>query len=107
VPLVVSTQYLPEDISIRKPVLSAGVLIAHRVEAEDAEVIAAQFGTHTATAMTAQIEYNEGLSEKGSVRWVEEYNLHPNDLKSLPVGVAAVYARRTRRQRLVRVYRNP
>jgi hypothetical protein len=105
VSLVVATQYLPEDPAIRKPVLSAGTLIGHRIEAEDAELFAAQFGTHTTTAMTAQIDFDEGLSQKGSVRWVEEYNLHPNDLKSLPVGVAAVYARRAKRQALVQVHR--
>ena len=104
-PLVISTQYLPQDPAIRKPILSAGVLIAHRVEAEDAEVIASQFGTHTTTALTAQVDYNEGTSEKGTVRWVEEYNVHPNVLKDLPVGMAAVFARRTKRRQLVRVHR--
>jgi hypothetical protein len=104
VPLVVSTQYLPEEVAIRKPVLSAGVLIVHRVEAEDADVLAAQFGTHTTTALTAQVDYQSGESEKGSVRWVEEYNVHPNELKQLPVGAAAVYARRTNRRHFVRIY---
>jgi hypothetical protein len=104
-PLVISTQYLPEDPAIRKPILSAGVLIAHRVEAEDAEVIASQFGTHTTTALTAQLDYEEGTSKKGSVRWVEEYNVHPNVLKDLPIGMAAVFARRTKRRQLVRVHR--
>ena len=36
-PLVVATQFLPEEVSIRRPVTSAGVLIVHRLEAEDAE----------------------------------------------------------------------
>jgi hypothetical protein len=104
-PLVISTQYLPEEPAIRKPILSAGVLIAHRVEATDAEVIASEFGTHTTTALTAQVDYNEGTSEKGSVRWVEEYNVHPNVLKDLPVGMAAVFARRTKRRQLVHIHR--
>jgi hypothetical protein len=103
--IVVATQFIPEEISIRKPVLSAGTLIVHRVEAEDAEDLAAQFGTHTTTNVTAQIDHAEGLSNQGSARWVEEYNIHPNELKTLPVGVAAVYARRSRRQDLVRIYR--
>jgi hypothetical protein len=104
-PLVVATQYLPEEVAIRKPVLSAGVLIVHRIEAEDAELVASQFGTHTSTAVTAQVNYDEGTSEMGSVRWTEEYNIHPNDLKSLPVGMAAVYDRRMQRQAVVRIYR--
>jgi Type IV secretion-system coupling protein DNA-binding domain len=105
VPLVVATQYLPEEVAIRKPVLSAGVLIAHRTEALDADLIAAQFGTHRTTNVTAQINYQSGESEKGSVRWVEEYNMHPNVLKELPVGVVAVFARRTGRKTLVRIAR--
>jgi hypothetical protein len=104
-PLVVATQFLPEEVSIRRPVMSAGVLIVHRLEAEDAEKMAAQFGTHTTSALTAQVDYETGTSEKGSVRWVEEYNLHPNDLKELPVGVAAIYARGTQRRSIVRVHR--
>jgi hypothetical protein len=103
VPLVVATQFLPEEVSIRRPVTSAGVLIVHRLEAEDADQMAAQFGTHTAPFLTAQVNYEEGTSEKGSVRWVEEFNVHPNDLKELPIGVAAVYARPSKRRAIVRV----
>jgi Type IV secretion-system coupling protein DNA-binding domain len=102
-PLVVATQYLPEELAIRKPVLSAGVLIVHRLEAEDADLMAAQFGTHSTTALTAQLDYETGWNEKGSVRWVEEFDMHPNVLKELPVGMAAVLARRTRRKSLVRI----
>jgi Type IV secretion-system coupling protein DNA-binding domain len=102
-PLVVATQYLPEEVAIRKPVLSAGVLIIHRLEAEDADLVAAQFGTHSTTAVTAQLDYQTGWNDKGSVRWGEEYDMHPNILKELPVGMAAVFARRTRRKSLVRI----
>jgi len=102
-PLVVATQFLPEEIPIRKPVLSAGVLIVHRLEAEDAELVASQFGTHKTTNLTAQVDYETGTSEKGSVRFVEEYTMHPNDLKSLPVGVAAILSRRTNRKEIVRI----
>ena len=104
-PLVIATQFLPEEVAIRKPVLSSGVLIVHRLEAEDADLVASQFGTHTTTALTAQVDFEEGTSQKGSVRWVEEYNVHPNELKSLPVGMAAVYARRSNRRQLVQVHR--
>ncbi len=104
-PLVVSTQFLPEEASIRRPVVSAGVLIVHRLEAEDADMMAAQFGTHTVPMLTAQVDFEIGTSEKGSVRWVEEFNVHPNDLKELPVGVAAVLARPTQRRAVVRINR--
>jgi hypothetical protein len=55
--------------------------------------------------LTAQVDFEVGTSEKGSVRWVEEYNMHPNDLKELPVGVAAVLARPTQRRAVVRINR--
>ncbi len=104
-PLVVATQYLPEEIPIRRPVLSAGLLIVHRLEAEDAELMASQFGTHTTPMLTAQVDYETGGSEKGSVRYVEEFDMHPNVLKDLPVGMAAVLSRRSGRKALVRVER--
>jgi len=107
VPLVIATQYLPEELSISKPALSAGVLIAHRLEASDAETVAAQFGTHRTSNITAQIDYEEGTSKKGSVRWVEEYDMHPNTLKTLPTGMAAVFARRTQRKALVQISPTP
>ena len=44
-PLVLSTQLLPQDPDLRSAVLQAGLLIAHRLQAADAEEIAAQFGT--------------------------------------------------------------
>lgn len=104
-PLVVATQYLPEEVPIRRPVLSAGLLIVHRLEAEDSELVASQFGTHTTPALTAQVDYESGTSEKGSVRWVEEYDMHPNVIKDLPVGIAAVLSRSSRRKSLVRIQR--
>jgi len=106
-PLVVATQFVPEEPSIRSPVMSAGVLIVHRLEAEDADKIAAQFGTRTAPNLTAQVDYELGTSQKGSVRWVEEFNVHPNDLKELPVGTAAIYARQSKRRAVVRIKQLP
>ena len=51
------------------------------------------------------MDYETGSSEKGSVRYVEEFDMHPNVLKELPVGMAAVLSRRTGRKALVRVAR--
>jgi hypothetical protein len=92
-PMLLATQFLPEAVPIRQPALSAGVLIAHRVEAEDANAIAAQFGTHRKPEITTQIDPDSKQSPKGSVRMVEEYNFHPDRLKALPVGEAAVLLR--------------
>lgn len=104
-PAVVATQFVPKDDSIRSAVMGAGILIVHRLEAEDADKMAAQFGTHSAPMLTAQVDYETGTSEKGSVRTVEEFNIHPNDLKELPVGSAAIYARPTMRRAVVRIKR--
>jgi hypothetical protein len=102
-PLVIATQFLPEEASIRRPVMAAGILIVHRMEAEDAENVAAQFGTHTTPILTAQLDSETGTSQKQSVRWGEEYNIHPNDIKELPIGVAAVYARQSQRRVIVKI----
>ena len=56
--------------------------------------------------LTAQVDYETGESEKGSVRMVEEFNVHPNAIRTLPVGTAAVYSRRTDRRALVHVHLN-
>jgi hypothetical protein len=106
-PLVVATQFLPVDDSIRRPLMSAGVLIAHRLESEDAERVAAQFGTHTSPMLTAQVDFELGSSEKGSVRYVDEYNVHPNDLRALPIGTAAVLSAGTNRRAIVAVQPMP
>ena len=51
------------------------------------------------------MDYETGQSQKGSVRYVEEFDIHPNLLKSLPVGTAAVLARQSQRKSLVRIHR--
>jgi hypothetical protein len=104
-PIVVATQYLPENIPIRTPVLSAGVLICHRVAHNDAEQLANEMGTRKVPFVTSQVDYETGESEKGSIRMVDEFNIHPNVLRTLPVGRAVVYARRTERRSLVQVHR--
>ena len=51
------------------------------------------------------MDYETGESEKGSVRLVEEFDVHPNVIKELPVGMAAVLSRRSGRKSLVRINR--
>ena len=106
-PTVISTQYLPESVPLKKSCLSAGLLVVHRVEAEDAEAIAAQFGTRRATDVTQQVDYSSGYSEKGSIRRVEKYNVHPNELRSFRVGQVAMKSVPRDRYTIVRVYREP
>jgi hypothetical protein len=102
-PIILSTQYLPEAIPIRKAALQAGLLVIHRLEAKDAEDVAAQFGTRSAWKVTHQIEWETGRTEKGSIRDIEEYNVHPNTLRRLAVGEVAVRSVPTDRHALVRV----
>ena len=102
-PLVLSTQLLPQDPDLRSAVLQAGLLIAHRLQAADAEEIAAQFGTRPSWKVTHQIDWETAQTEKGSIRDVEEYVVHPNTLRQLPQGTAAVRAVQTARWGIVEV----
>ena len=91
---VVSTQHLPERATayaLHAALLGAGLLIAHRCGAEDAEAIAAVIGTEKGVEVTRQIESgaNTGL---GSVRRVDRYIVNPNAIKQLGTGEAVVLA---------------
>jgi hypothetical protein len=105
-PVVISTQYLPETVPLRKACLGAGLLIVHRVESEDAEAIAAQFGTKRATEVTHQVDYETGYSEKGSIRRVDKFSVHPNALRNFVTGQAAVKSVPKQRYTIVRVHPN-
>jgi hypothetical protein len=101
--VVLSTQFLPQDVPIRKAALSAGLLVAHRLESQDAEDVAGQFGTHKTWKVTQQIDWESGTSQKGSVRDVDEYNVHPNSLRTFPTGTAAIRSVTTDRTAIVNV----
>jgi hypothetical protein len=103
-PTVISTQYLPVTVSLRKSCLGAGLLIVHRIEAEDAETIAAQFGTRRATDVTHQVDYATGFSEKGSIHRVERFNVHPNELRNLQTGQVALKSVSKRRYTIAQVH---
>jgi hypothetical protein len=105
VSVLIATQFLPEAPAIRKPALSSGVLIAHRLDADDAESIASQFGTRSVPVLTAQVDYETGESRVGSMRMAEEFNVHPNVIKALPVGRAAVISRISGRKGVIAIHR--
>jgi hypothetical protein len=104
-PTVISTQYIPVTVSLRKACLGAGLLIVHRLEAEDAELMAEQFGTRRATEVTHQVDYGTGFSEKGSIRRVDAFNIHPNELRNLRAGQVAIKSVPKQRYTIVQVYR--
>jgi hypothetical protein len=89
-PTVVSTQYIPETLSIRQAVLQSGIIIAHRVEAGDAEVIAAQFGTRVRWEASLQIDQLAGPTGLATAREQNAYRVNPNELRELRRGYAAV-----------------
>lgn len=101
--MLLATQVLPQEPDLHKAVLQAGLLVVHRLEAKDAEEVAAQFGTRSAWKVTQQIDWESGTSQKGSIRDVEEYVVHPNILRRLPVGSAAVRSVTTDRHAIVNV----
>ena len=90
----VSTQQLPDRAAaygLHAALLGAGLLVAHRCGAEDAEAIAAVIGTEKGVEVTRQVESgaNTGL---GSVRRVDRYIVNPNAIKHLATGEAVVFA---------------
>lgn len=92
---IISTQSLA-DIDAVEPFLTnriisnCGILATGRVEAEDAEKLASQFGTFEDQEITSQVEKKHNLrqvySEMGTVRGVERFIAHPNTIKNLQVG---------------------
>jgi hypothetical protein len=105
-PLVISTQYIPQTIELRKVAMSAGLILAHRVEAEDAEAIADQFGTRKRSELTHQVDFGTGYAEKGSIRRVDAYNVNPNVLRTLKIGRLALRSVHRERHAIVNVYRD-
>jgi len=71
--VALATQILPKDDPIRKAALQSGVLIIHRLEAEDAEKIAAELGTHTAIKATYAPAQDEEETDRVALREVEEF----------------------------------
>lgn len=103
-PLVLATQYFPQDPDLAKAVLQSGLLIVHRLVAKDAEDMAAQFGTKSEWKVTYQTDWQEGTTQKGSIRDVQGYVVHPNVLRTLPQGVATVRSVVTDRTETVAVF---
>ena len=91
-PVCVSTQYIPEDIRLRIPLLQSSVLVVHRVGADDAEQVAKELGTREVPFVTQEVDLETGESTKGSVRANRNWLIHPDELRTLPVGSAAVYS---------------
>mgnify|MGYP002550645217 CR=1 FL=1 len=93
---IISTQTLA-DIDSIDPTLTSRILsncntfASGRVnDSKDAERISNQFGTFSDNEITLQIEKKHNLrkveSEKGTVREVDRFKVHPNEVKNLQIG---------------------
>ena len=105
-PTVISTQYIPETVPLRKATLSSGLIIAHRVEGADAEDIAKQLGTRKTTELTNQVDFETGFAEKGTHKRVDGFNVSPNILRELKQGHAVVKSVPRGRHAIVHIYRD-
>jgi hypothetical protein len=104
VPTIISSQFLPHSDELRKALLGSGLLVAHRVEGEDAEALANQFGTRRGGELTSQVPYRGGLPEMGTLRPGERYNVHPNELRTFKTGQIAIKSVTQGKYAIVRVY---
>lgn len=104
---VVSLQYLPESVPIRESCFGAGLLIVHRVTSAAANELAEQFGTRQRGEVTHQLDYATGSVEKGSLRRVDSMVVHPNKLRDMPRGYAAIRSVHSGEKTIVHVYKVP
>jgi hypothetical protein len=89
---VVSTQQLPDTRgahALRSALLGAGLLIAHRIGADDADAVARVIGTERGVQVTRTIGQG-GEAARRSVRAVDRYAVDPNVMKQLATGEAVV-----------------
>jgi hypothetical protein len=105
-PVVIATQYLPEQVPIRIPALQSGVVIVHRLGYDDSQQIVNELGTKDAVKLTGKVDFATGEVPEGSARIGDKYQVDPNIIRTLPVGKAVVYSRRTERRSVVAVTRD-
>ena len=92
---LIATQSLADldivDIALKKQIIqNCNTLIIQRQnDAEDAEELAKVIGTEESWMMTHQVS-NSGGTGLGSIRFVKEFIIHPDQIKRLEVGQAIV-----------------
>ncbi len=93
VTLALSSQLLPQDPGLAAAVKGVGLVASLRVSDVDAQQVADLFGTYEALETTQQTGVAGGLTTHtgtGSVRTVQRYIAHPNEIKRLPDASAVV-----------------
>jgi type IV secretory pathway TraG/TraD family ATPase VirD4 len=107
--VVISTQQLPDARwarALRQTLLGAGLLVAHRLGADDAEAVARVIGSVRGARVTRSYEHGEEVGRR-SVTTVDRYAVEPDALQRLAIGEAMVVsatgtARQVRRIFVVR-----
>ena len=88
--MVISTQYLPESIPLRRACLGAGLLIAHRVETEDAEVVAVRRSARAAARRSpTKSTTRRATPRRAASAASTSSSVHPNELRTFNVGQVA------------------
>ena len=106
--VVASSQFLPRDIALRAALLGAGVVVAHGVATQDADMLAAQFGTHPVSTYTTTVDHETGTATRSALRRDEDDTVPANRLRELGVGEAALRVVKNRqplRHRIIHVQR--
>lgn len=66
---------------------NVSTIVCHNIkDPNTAEYIASVFGTQEAEKLTRQLDFKNNTADMGSVRAVDEFIVHPNDLKTLKIG---------------------
>jgi hypothetical protein len=89
-PFIVAGQNLPVKPQARQGIVGAGCLLALRLTASDAELMAAEFGTEPSETTTHQVE-DGALSGSGTVTLGHAYRTNPQVFRGLRVGHGVLY----------------
>ncbi|PQP79018.1 hypothetical protein C6B38_02745, partial [Spiroplasma sp. ChiS] len=66
---------------------NVSTIVCHNIkDPTTAEYVASVFGTQETEKLTRQLDFKNNTADMGSVRSVDEFIVHPNDLKTLKIG---------------------
>ncbi|AXF97215.1 TraM recognition domain-containing protein [Spiroplasma phoeniceum] len=66
---------------------NVSTIVCHNIkDPNTAEYVASVFGTQETEKITRQLDFKNNTADMGSVRAVDEFIVHPNDLKTLKTG---------------------
>ncbi|AXF97263.1 type IV secretion system DNA-binding domain-containing protein [Spiroplasma phoeniceum] len=66
---------------------NVSTIVCHNIkDPNTAEYVASVFGTQETEKLTRQLDFKNNTADMGSVRAVDEFIVHPNDLKTIKIG---------------------